>query len=847
MGAPVEAKSSPVEKDPVRSTSSDGMEPGLTVSAGDFHGVSRSEVGLRYLPNPDFYDFSIPVSHCILLTNDGTELTHKVFARLAHAGQKVAVLNLPGIPNPVKVNAVSLETVSDEAIGKAVEKVRKEYGEIGSLIHLHPHFEFENGNFVQHFQFEKEIVKTVFFLAKHVKAPLNELGKKQRAGFMTVTRMDGELGQGKRSNISVVGGGLTGLVKCLNLEWSPVFCRAVDIQPELSKEVIADQVIAEFHDANLRHVETAFSEKGRRTTSVRKLGLTSNRKVATKVTRDSVFLVSGGAKGITAKCVLEMARAFKCKFILLGRSDFSYEIPDFAENVEDEGELKRLIMNDLKERGEKPSLPAIQKTFKKIVSKKEIEKTISRIQAQGARAGYIRGDVTNFSSFKANLEKVVSTFGRITGVIHGAGRLADKYIQDKSEADFENVLSVKLDGLLSLLQAIDIHHLDHLILFSSVAGFYGNVGQTDYAIANEILSKAAHLFKRNHPNTHVSAINWGAWDSGMVTGELKAQLEAHGVELVDSEGGPSLLVNELSGEYFSQPQCIVGGTLPAGVSHIGTPRKHLVRRRVTLEENPFLHHHAIQGNPVLPVVNGIGWIAQTCQRLYPDFVLHKIEHVQLFKGLVFDGNQPENFIVELAEVSKNEREIVFEGAVSSRRDGKKLPVFHYKARVTLVQKKELPPKPRYERVSLGSPLEKTAAQLYSDGTLFHGKYFQGIENVLEASERGMLLQCNIPAVPPEDQGQFPADVINTFFKDVDYQALVIWTQLFKGSKGLPSKGDRIVFYEKIPFDTTLFIEVKIEKHDDFMAEATCRVFDQEGFVYAESTGETLTFSKDLKW
>jgi len=75
------------------------------------------------------------------------------------------------------------------------------------------------------------------------------------------------------------------------------------------------------------------------------------------------------------------------------------------------------------------------------------------------------------------------------------------------------------------MASVDIHNLDHLVLFSSVAGFYGNVGQTDYAIANEILSKAAHQFKTNHPNTKVSAINWGAWDSGMVSGELKVQFE----------------------------------------------------------------------------------------------------------------------------------------------------------------------------------------------------------------------------------------------------------------------------------------------------------------------------------
>ena len=601
----------------------------LTRKTSSFHGVERSEVGLKDLPQPDYLEFSLPATHVTLITNDGSDLTTKVFSQLQANGHKVVVLNLPNVPNPTKVNSVNLASPTDEAIKAAIETVRTQFGEVGSFIHLHPHFEFQNGNFVQHFPKDKEIVKTLFFLAKHLQQPLNALGEKQRANFLTVTRMDGKLGQGKRGNVSVVGGGITGLVKCLNLEWSPVFCRALDIQSELPIETIAQQVMRELHDANVRNVEIAFSEEGRATTSVTKVHVAENQAIQTTVTSDSVFLVSGGARGVTATCVIEMAKAFQCKFILLGRSDFSYQVPVFAKNESDEGTLKRLIMNDFKERGEKPSLPAVKKIYKNIVAKKEIEETISQIKNYGGNVAYVRGDVTNPASFKQELNNVVTNFGKITCVIHGAGRLADKYIQDKTETDFENVLSVKLDGLLSLFQSVDIHHLDHLILFSSVAGFYGNVGQTDYAIANEILSKAAHLFKKNHPNTHVSAINWGAWDSGMVSGELKAQFEAAGVTLVNSEGGAAMMVNELNNVYASQPQVIIGGTLPAAISHLGELRIHTIRRKLKLDDNPFLMHHVIQGNAVLPVVNACGWMAQTCEKLYPDFKVFQVKNLSL--------------------------------------------------------------------------------------------------------------------------------------------------------------------------------------------------------------------------
>jgi NAD(P)-dependent dehydrogenase (short-subunit alcohol dehydrogenase family) len=67
----------------------------------------------------------------------------------------------------------------------------------------------------------------------------------------------------------------------------------------------------------------------------------------------SVVLVSGGARGITAECVIKLAERAKCKFILLGRSSV-IELPPYARNGYQEADLKRLIMEDLLASGSKP-------------------------------------------------------------------------------------------------------------------------------------------------------------------------------------------------------------------------------------------------------------------------------------------------------------------------------------------------------------------------------------------------------------------------------------------------------------------------------------------------------------
>ena len=113
--------------------------------------MERSEVGLEYLPQPDYLEFTLPNTHVALVTNDGSDLTSKVIAQLETKGNKVVALNLPNQASKISTNGIDLESHSDEAVKNAIEKIRTQYGEVGSFIHLHPHFEFKNGNFVQHF------------------------------------------------------------------------------------------------------------------------------------------------------------------------------------------------------------------------------------------------------------------------------------------------------------------------------------------------------------------------------------------------------------------------------------------------------------------------------------------------------------------------------------------------------------------------------------------------------------------------------------------------------------------------------------------------------------------------
>ena len=65
--------------------------------------------------------------------------------------------------------------------------------------------------------------------------------------------------------------------------------------------------------------------------------------------KDSVVLVTGGAKGITSQCAIGIAEAVGCTFILVGRSQFENSEPEWANGVEDAEELKKKVIEYLKQ------------------------------------------------------------------------------------------------------------------------------------------------------------------------------------------------------------------------------------------------------------------------------------------------------------------------------------------------------------------------------------------------------------------------------------------------------------------------------------------------------------------
>ncbi|GAB3327960.1 hypothetical protein GCM10027565_15940 [Bordetella tumulicola] len=156
---------------------------------------------------------------------------------------------------------------------------------------------------------------------------------------------------------------------------------------------------------------------------------------------------------------------------------------------------------------------------------------------------YVQADVADASHTQHLVAEAQRRYGRLDGVIHSAGIHRDAFVLNKSREEMAQVLSAKIQGCLNLDEATRHQSLDWFVLFSSVAGAVGNVGQSDYAYANNFLDAFAEQRMRwveaGERAGHTLSINWPLWEDGGM------QLPASDIELLARKTGLRPLPTEV--------------------------------------------------------------------------------------------------------------------------------------------------------------------------------------------------------------------------------------------------------------------------------------------------------------
>jgi acyl carrier protein len=221
---------------------------------------------LRPLPPPDALQYELPAGWTCLLTDDGTAATAELASQLSARGWQTVVLRYPAslVPSPATlpptVGRVPLESMDEEQLARAIRMVESGYGPIGAFIHLHPRTPAGATPFGGA---DEAIVRHLFLGLRHLKGSLERSAALGRGSFLAVARLDGALGTGGGAELGSVAGGLFGLAKTVRQEWPRVFCRAIDLAPEIDPATAAHAVLAELFDPDERLLEVGLGAHGR--------------------------------------------------------------------------------------------------------------------------------------------------------------------------------------------------------------------------------------------------------------------------------------------------------------------------------------------------------------------------------------------------------------------------------------------------------------------------------------------------------------------------------------------------------------------------------------------------------
>ena len=211
-----------------------------------------------------------------------------------------------------------------------------------------------------------------------------------------------------------------------------------------------------------------------------------------------VYLITGGLGGIGLALAKYLARRFKAKLILVGRSSLPLR-----------RSWRRWLAGH--EEGERNS---------------RIIRALQDIERLGGKVLVIKADVSNYLQMKAGLMAARKRFHAINGVIHAAGVAGGRIIQAGLQGVTESVFSPKVQGVRVLQSLLRDADLDFIALCSSMTSILGGIGQVDYCAANAFLDAFACANNRGRPL--YTSINWDTWrEVGMaVNTSVPADLKA---------------------------------------------------------------------------------------------------------------------------------------------------------------------------------------------------------------------------------------------------------------------------------------------------------------------------------
>jgi acyl transferase domain-containing protein/NAD(P)H-dependent flavin oxidoreductase YrpB (nitropropane dioxygenase family)/ABC-type nitrate/sulfonate/bicarbonate transport system substrate-binding protein/NAD(P)-dependent dehydrogenase (short-subunit alcohol dehydrogenase family) len=750
----------------------------------------------------------------VVLTDDENGVAQSLAAALQNQGHAVALVRVGEQSEAATPGMYSADLTSHEAVVKLLDLIRQRQGPVGGLVHLMPlkdHSAFEPADDGGSYDRTQREVKSLFYLTKEASKDLKEAAKEGGACVIAATGMGGTFGSvGSHGEPSFFPGhgAVAGLVKSVAREWPAVRAKVVDTDPLESPADLATKVLQEMM-AGDGEVEIGYHGSRRLVLRPTLSQVDRDQSPALRIDPASVILVTGGARGITAEVARELSERYQPTLLLVGRTPLPPpdESPETQE-LDSPRELKAAIMEQMRDRGAAITPAKVEAAYNQLLKEREIRENLRAMQSAGATVRYRQIDVCDEQAFGDLIDEIYRDYGRLDGVIHGAGIVEDKFIEDKTPDSFDRVFDTKVRSALLLTRKLQLDELSFLIFFSSISGRFGNRGQCDYAAANEVLNKLALYLDRHCPGRVIS-ISWGPWESGMVSPELQKQFAQRGVVIVPRSVGRKKMDQELRWGRKGEVEILLGGiedgrlstppepeTTPSGrirgfpfistganLSQLPDGSMEILR---TLDpaQDLYLNDHRLDGKAVLPMAMALELMAEAASAGWPDLEVVEMKDLRLLRGLVLeDGPKPVRIVAKpLTHPSRDGLEV----EVSIVGTEPRTP-FYYMATARL--DRGLPTPPSMEALSLVDEvsLPLTLEEVYRQW-LFHGPLMAGIAEIKGIGANGITGYLT-PSAPEKCLVGAPQRpwIIDPIVLDSALQLVIVWSRIHWDMTPLPAR------------------------------------------------------------
>lgn len=643
------------------------------------HNIQRATVEVSELAAAVMQPTKVPAGSIDLIIADEGDAWQEVGKSLTARGEKCVVIrHVANSKEALKINngACELDATSFEAVKSVLDSVRKSHGKVARIINLQPLNKADTaitGNK------PPASMITLLNFAKAAYADLNDPAHKGIATFTSASKLGGTFGTNAAglnidttlSSERVWGAGNSGFMKCLAKEWPTVRVKAVDFEESMSGAQIAAIVMSEMdaqeefeaNEGSQSNTAVAANKRveiGYVNSGATRVGLdvkladiestSESRSQQIAIDSSSVVVITGGARGITAEIAIDLAHRFQPQLVLLGRTAEPAEEPDYTAGLTSMRDIKAAIMEHLKQSGQQVSIAVVESHYQKLLRDREIRDNLEAMRAAGSKVEYLPVDVRDDAALEEAIELINAEFGKIDGIIHGAGVIEDAFVKEKQQASFERVFTTKINSARTLSKLAAGPDLKFFFLFSSVVGRTGNAGQCDYVSANETLNKLAVSLNRKS-NARVASLMWGPWNAGMAQPELESLFAKYGWAMIAPEAGRKAFVDDLLYGRKDEAELVIVAQLPVSK---GIPTDKTVRLQdaytrqvddasyefesvLSPEVDLYLQDHTFDSVPVMPMAMALEMMAEAAQSICPDAKMTGVNRLEIPAGIVFDS------------------------------------------------------------------------------------------------------------------------------------------------------------------------------------------------------------------